>query len=343
MSATLTLGSLFDGIGGFPLAGVRQGFTPVWASEIEPFPIRVTKIRFSQMTHVGDITKLKGTDLPPVDLVCGGSPCQDLSCAGKRAGLQGKRSGLFMEQVRVIREMRERDTAAGRTADAVRPRYMVWENVPGAFSCSGGEDFRAVLEETCRIVDDTISIPRPPDGAWLSAGAIMGNQFSVAWRVLDAQYWPHTPQRRRRIYLVADFGGFTAPEILFEQNRLFGNSEEGEEARQGTAARSTAGVGSPVGACMHADITAAFCAGASPTAGSIGYHEELSPTLKASESGSNMVPSILCLNDQGGSRINLSKNLSGTLRSQEHGHTPLVMGTPELYENHGLSDLSDKL
>ena len=203
MSALLTLGSLFDGIGGFPLAGVRQGFTPVWASEIEPFPIQVTKAHFPEMTHVGDITKLKGAELPPVDLVCGGSPCQDLSCAGKRAGLQGKRSGLFMEQVRVIREMRERDAAAGRTADAVRPRFMVWENVPGAFSCSGGEDFRAVLEETCRIVDGSISVPRPPDWVWLPAGAIMGDQFSVAWRVLDAQYWPRTPQRRRRIYLVA--------------------------------------------------------------------------------------------------------------------------------------------
>jgi len=187
MSAALTLGSLFDGIGGFPMAGVRQGFTPVWASEIEPFPIKVTKTHFPDMAHVGDITKLKGAELPPVDLVCGGSPCQDLSTAGRRAGLQGARSGLFMEQIRVIKEMREHDAAAGRAADAVRPRYMCWENVPGAFSSADGEDFRKVLTEICGIVDGAISIPRPPDGAWLSAGAIMGNQFSIAWRILDAQ------------------------------------------------------------------------------------------------------------------------------------------------------------
>lgn len=128
----LTLGSLFDGIGGFTLAGVHQGFTPVWASEIEPFPIEVTRLRFPDMSHMGDITKLKGAELAAVDVVCGGSPCQDLSVAGKRAGLQGERSGLFMEQVRVIKEMRAYDKANGRSADAVRPRYMCWENVPGA-------------------------------------------------------------------------------------------------------------------------------------------------------------------------------------------------------------------
>lgn len=338
MSALLTLGSLFDGIGGFPLAGVRQGFTPVWASEIEPFPIQVTKAHFPEMTHVGDITKLKGAELPPVDLVCGGSPCQDLSCAGKRAGLQGKRSGLFMEQVRVIREMRERDAAAGRTADAVRPRFMVWENVPGAFSCSGGEDFRAVLEETCRIVDGSISVPRPPDWVWLPAGAIMGDQFSVAWRVLDAQYWPRTPQRRRRIYLVADFGGLAAPEILFEQSRLLGDFAPSDKTRQRTSVSAQAGIGDSGRDPFKSGetrLTAAFSAGAASSAGGIGYQEECSPTLKAS-GGGNMMPSVLCLNDQGGNRIDLSENRSGTLRSQEHGHPPLVMGVPELYENHGI-------
>ena len=175
MTISLSLGSLFDGIGGFPLAGVRQGFIPVWASEIEPFPIEVTKIRFPDMLPVGDITKLKGSELAPVDVVCGGSPCQDLSVAGKRAGLQGERSGLFMEQIRVIKELREHDAREKRTADPVRlrPRYMVWENVPGAFSSADGEDFRAVLEETCRIADSTISVPRPPGGVWKSAGAII--------------------------------------------------------------------------------------------------------------------------------------------------------------------------
>lgn len=192
MTIPLTLGSLFDGIGGFPLAGVRQGFTPAWASEIEPFPIEVTKIRFPEMLHVGDITKLKGAELTPVDVVCGGSPCQDLSVAGKRAGLQGERSGLFMEQIRVIKELREHDARTKRTDDPVRlrPRYMVWENVPGAFSSADGEDFRAVLKETCRIADYTISVPRPPGGVWKPAGAILGDQFSLAWRVYDAQSGP---------------------------------------------------------------------------------------------------------------------------------------------------------
>ncbi|HOF41752.1 MAG TPA: DNA cytosine methyltransferase, partial [Candidatus Hydrogenedentes bacterium] len=167
----LTMGSLFDGIGGFPLAAVRNGVVPVWASEIEAFPIEVTKLRFPDMVHVGDITKLSGAELPPVDIVCGGSPCQDLSVAGARAGLAGVRSGLFMEQTRVVKEMRDADRLRGRTAHLVRPRFMVWENVPGAFSSADGEDFRAVLEETIRIADDSLSIPRPASGRWESAGA----------------------------------------------------------------------------------------------------------------------------------------------------------------------------
>ncbi len=127
-----TLGSLFDGIGGFPLAALHNGITPLWASEIEPFPIEVTRLRFPEMLHVGDITKLNGAELPPVDIITGGSPCQDLSVAGARAGLAGARSGLFMEQVRIVKEMRDADERSGRTALAVRPRYMCWENVPYA-------------------------------------------------------------------------------------------------------------------------------------------------------------------------------------------------------------------
>ncbi|HEX2925297.1 MAG TPA: DNA cytosine methyltransferase [Ruminiclostridium sp.] len=242
MNETITLGSLFDGIGGFPLAGIHQGFIPLWASEIEAFPIAVTKLRLPKMLHVGDITRLKGETLPRVDVVCGGSPCQDLSVAGKRAGLKGERSGLFMEQIRVIKEMRKQDEASGRADAAVRPRYMVWENVPGAFSSSKGEDFRAVLEEICRIADSTVYVPGPPGGVWQSAGAILGYKFSVAWRVYDAQYWG-LAQRRKRIYLVADFGGLTAPEILFKQDRLFGNPETGEKAREGAADCSQACIG----------------------------------------------------------------------------------------------------
>ena len=152
-----TLGSLFDGIGGFPLAAVRNGIEPVWASEIEAFPIEVTRKRFPSILHVGDITKLNGAELPPVDIITGGSPCQDLSVAGARAGLAGERSGLFMEQIRVVQEMRDADERRGRTAHAVRPRYMCWENVPGAFSSAEGEDFRIVLEEIIRIKDGSCS------------------------------------------------------------------------------------------------------------------------------------------------------------------------------------------
>ena len=149
----ITMGSLFDGIGGFPLAAVRNGITPVWASEIEAFPIEVTKLRFPGMIHVGDITKLRGAELPPVDIICGGSPCQDLSVAGARAGLVGARSGLFMEQMRIVREMRLAEKARGRESVNIRPRWMCWENVPGAFSSGKPkyEDFRIVLEEIVRI------------------------------------------------------------------------------------------------------------------------------------------------------------------------------------------------
>jgi DNA (cytosine-5)-methyltransferase 1 len=220
-----TMGSLFDGIGGFPLAAVHNGIVPLWASEIESFPIKVTKIRFPDMLHVGDITKLDGAKLPVVDVICGGSPCQDLSVAGMRSGLMGKRSGLFMEQIRITKEMRNEDGKGGKPNYLIRPRFFVWENVPGAFSSAKGEDFRAVLEETTRIADGTVSIPRPTKGIWKSAGCILGHKFSIAWRVLDAQYWG-VAQRRKRIFLVADFGGDTAPKILFEQDSLFGNTSK---------------------------------------------------------------------------------------------------------------------
>ena len=217
------MGSLFDGIGGFPLAAFKFGIRPVWASEIEAFPIEVTKLHFPGMIHVGDITKLNGADLPPVDIITGGSPCQDLSVAGARAGLAGDRSGLFMEQIRVIKEMRAADIQRGRSTEHIRPRFGVWENVPGAFSSGTpkGEDFQIVLEEFLRINFDSIYVPRPYTGRWESSGRILlGTSFSLAWRVFDTQYWPGTPQRRRRIYLVVDFGGTTAPTILFDQESL---------------------------------------------------------------------------------------------------------------------------
>lgn len=246
----MTMGSLFDGIGGFPLAAVRNGITPLWASEIEAFPIEVTKIRFPEMLHVGDITKLDGAALTPVDVICGGSPCQDLSVAGQRAGLAGERSGLFMEQTRIAKEMRKADEKRNVSAHLVRPRYLVWENVPGAFSSADGEDFRAVIEEIVRIKYSACDVPRPESGRWESAGAvILGTEFSLAWRVMDAQFWG-VAQRRRRIFLVADFGGTTAPEILFKQDCLFGDIAESGSQGQGAAAPAQGGTDNTGGACL---------------------------------------------------------------------------------------------
>lgn len=216
----LTLGSLFDGSGGFPLGGIIAGMTPVWSSEIEPFPIRVTEKRLPQMKHYGDVSKISGADLEPVDIITFGSPCQDMSVAGKRAGLDGARSGLFFQAVRIIKEMR---------AKYGKPRYAVWENVRGALSSAGGEDFRRVLEELCRVKDDAADVPRPKK--WQSAGLILGNGYSVAWRVLDAQYWG-VPQRRKRIYLVADFDGDSAGKILFESEGVSGHSEKMQATRK---------------------------------------------------------------------------------------------------------------
>lgn len=150
----LTLGSLFDGSGGFPLGGLISSITPVWASEIEPFPIRVTTKRLPQVKHYGDISKMNGAEIPPVDIITFGSPCQDMSIAGKRDGLSGSRSSLFYEAVRIIKEMRCK-------TNGQKPRFIVWENVPGAFSSNKGEDFRAVLEEVCKIKDGSVSVPKP--------------------------------------------------------------------------------------------------------------------------------------------------------------------------------------
>lgn len=193
------------------------------------------------MKHYGDITKINGADVEPVWIITGGSPCQDLSVAGKRAGLAGERSGLFMEQIRIIKEMREHDESIGRSNEFIRPRYMVWENVPGAFSSNKGEDFRAVLEETAKVAEGDACIPEPPNGKWPHAGCIMGDGWSIAWRVHDAQFWG-VPQRRKRIALVADFGGATAPEILFERKGMSGDIEKSGKEGQGVAADVRAGI-----------------------------------------------------------------------------------------------------
>ena len=192
------------------------------------------------MIHLGDITKIKGAEVEPVDCITAGSPCQDLSVAGKRAGLEGERSGLFMEQIRIIKEMRKADEQRGKTNEFIRPRYMVWENVPGALSSNKGEDFRCVLEETARIVQEDAAIPEPPKGGWSYAGCIMGDGWSIAWRIHDAQFWG-VPQRRKRIALVADFGGGSAPEILFVRKGLSRDSEPRKQAGQEAAGDTSEG------------------------------------------------------------------------------------------------------
>lgn len=178
------------------------------------------------MQHIGDITKINGFAVPIADCVVGGSPCQNLSVAGNRKGLLGNESQLFHEQIRIVKEMRENDRRNGKPNELISPRYMVWENVPGAFSSNKGEDFRTVLEEVARVCEEGVTIPRPPKGKWATTGVIIGNGWSIAWRVFDAQYWG-VPQRRRRICLVADFNGHTAPQIVFGENQYNGSTERG--------------------------------------------------------------------------------------------------------------------
>ena len=237
------IGSLFDGSGGFPLAASLCGGTPVWASEVEPYPIAVTKSRFPNMKHLGSVTDVKGNEVEPVDVITFGSPCQDLSVAGKRAGLKHEdngdeettRSGLFMEAVRIIKEMRE-------ATNGVYQRFAIWENVPGAFSSNKGEDFRTVCEELIKIVEPGATVPAVPKNGWPYADCYCGDGWSLAYRVYDAQYWG-VPQRRRRIYLVADFGGECAGKISFEREGLRGYFAESRSPWQGTAADAENGVG----------------------------------------------------------------------------------------------------
>ena len=269
----LTLGSLFDGSGGFPLGGLISGITPLWASEIEPFPIRVTTKRLPQMKHYGDVSAQNGADLPPVDIITFGSPCQDMSVAGKRSGLDGERSSLFYQAVRIVKEMRCK-------TNGKYPRFVVWENVQGAFSSNKGEDFRAVLSSLCKIKREDYAVPELPNGKWDNAGCIMGENFSLAWRLFDAQYWG-VPQRRKRIYLVADLDGRSAGKILFESEGVSGYTPQGFRSWQGTAGGAEESVGA----------------------------------------------SSLCLNDQGGQRMDVTENFTATLRAASN-HPPLV------FENH---------
>ena len=239
----LKLGSLFDGSGGFPLAGSLCGIKPCWAAEVEPYPIAVTKSRFPDMKHLGSVTDIHGGEIEPVDIITFGSPCQDLSVAGKRAGLKHEangdeettRSGLFMEAVRIIKEMRE-------ATNGLYPRIALWENVPGAFSSNKGEDFRIVLEELIKVVEPRAVMPAVPRNGWPYADSYCGDGWSLAYRTFDAQYWG-VPQRRRRIYLVADFRGGCAGKISFEREGLRGHSAQSRTAGESTAGDAEDGPG----------------------------------------------------------------------------------------------------
>lgn len=237
---SLTLGSLFDGSGGFPLGGLMCGIKPIWASEIEPFAIRVTTKRLPFMKHLGDINAVNGPQIDPVDIITFGSPCKDMSIAGKREGLDCSRSDLFYEAIRVIKEMR-------RKTNGKYPRYCLWENVPGALSSNKGEDFKNVLESICQIKEN-VSVPKPEK--WSNAGKIVGDNFSLAWRVLDARYFG-VPQRRKRIYLVADFDGDSAGKILFESEGLSGYSAQSFRAWQAATKSFRDGTKEAITACLN--------------------------------------------------------------------------------------------
>lgn len=231
------------------------------------------------MKHLGDITQINGSMVEPVNVIIGGSPCQDLSVAGRRAGLAGERSGLFMEQIRIIKEMRCADAARGRTGTDIRPRWMVWENVPGAFSSNKGEDFGAVLQETIKIAEPQVPAVSVPKNGWPTAGCFtdVGGKWSVAWRVFDAQFWG-VPQRRKRIALVADFGGLTAPEILFERQGVPGYCPQSGAPWQRAAAPAQDGTAQPSGStfCIQGN-----CIDRADTAGcnGKGWTEGVSYTL----------------------------------------------------------------
>ena len=277
----LTLGSLFDGSGGFPLGGILAGIEPKWSSEIEPFPVLVTHKRLPQVKHYGDVSKLNGAELPPVDIITFGSPCQDLSIAGKRAGIHdGDRSNLFFQAIRIIKEMR--DATNGRY-----PRYCVWENVPGAFSSNGGNDFKAVLEAVIGIKEKGIEVPAPENHRWAKSDVYLGDGWSVAYRVFDAQYWG-VPQRRARIYLVADFAGGSAGEILFKSEGVSGYTPQGFRAWQGAAGCAEEGTGETGGRSDTGDRT-------------------------------------YCLNTQGNSGVGITEDKALALVAQDHGNHPAVL------------------
>ena len=308
----LTLGSLFDGIGGFCLAGQMAGIQPVWASEIEPFPIRVTEKRFPDVLQLGDIHALHSEAVPPVDVITFGSPCQSLSIAGKRAGLHGEQSSLFFEGIRIIKEMR-------RSTHGQYPRWAVWENVPGALSSNDGHDFRAVLQSLVEIADESADVPMPADGKWLGAGEIVGNHYSLAWRILDASKGWGVAQRRKRIFAVLDLAGACAGQVLFESEGLSGYSPPGGEARQGAARGAEESTG---------ETNASEGGAIAPTRASVPQDKPPVPATRLQARGQ-----AICLNDQGGSRMDVTHETTCTLRAKAN-HPPCVMGASGFCTEH---------
>ena len=326
---TLTLGSLFDGSGGFPLGGLLCGIIPVWASEIEPFPIRVTTKRLPFMKHYGDISQMDGSKIEPVDIITFGSPCTDMSVAGKRTGLDGRQSVLFYQAIRIIKEMR-------CATNGKYPRYICWENVLGAFSSNKGEDFKAVLDAVIGVVEPGAEVPMPEKNRWPYADIYMGDGWSVAYRALDAQHWG-VPQRRKRIYLVADFAGQSAGQILFESEGVSGYSAEGFRSWQRAAGGAAPCAGAAGGVCLndqggaYMDVSdevaatlraenhghppcvldaAGFCTEHSAQSRSIGYEEEKSPTLRA-----GVVPAAVYENHSQDTRYTGSLDVAPTVSS----------------------------
>lgn len=282
------------------------------------------------MIHLGDITKINGAEIEPVWVVTGGSPCQDLSIAGKRAGLAGARSGLFMEQVRIVKEMRAEDKRNGRTGNMVRPRYLVWENVTGAYSSNGGRDFHAVLEEIARIAEPGFSLSGLPEKwKWTKAGAIDGDGWSIAWRTHDAKDWGKTirdsrtgnvirlgtPQRRRRISAVADFGGESAAQIQFERESVSGHPAESGAAGEGPAGASESGA-DETGQCLTAwDCQSKRIFGTDGEA----------PTLQGGIGGGVNNPAIFCMaTQQGGAELRIDDR-APTLNAECGGNKPAVV------------------
>ena len=345
----LTLGSLFSGSGAFELGGLLAGIRPVWASEIEPFPIRVTTKRLPFVKHYGDVNSIRGDEIEPVDIITSGSPCTDLSIAGKRAGLDGRQSGLFYQAIRIIKEMR-------CATDGRYPRFIVWENVPGAFSSNKGEDFRAVLNAVCSIKAGDIPVPGPPKGKWANAGCIMADGFSLAWRVVDACLWG-VPQRRKRIYLVADFTGGSAGKILFESEGVSGYTPQGFRAWQGAAGGAAESAGAAGGICLN-DMggqyisvdngmactlraqshghppcvleSAGFCTEHSADSRGIGYEEETSPTLRA-----GTVPAAVALENHPADSVDAELSLFEN-HSQDTRYTGPLETAPTVNATYGM-------